>query len=253
MATTQLWLHLLDQYSSSTIEFAGTSIVQFVFFWTVSAIYIALPYIAPKFSARHKLQKTEKLPTPSELWDCLTIVTRNQVITSMIHGVLIILRGRQPVYRVDAILPGLVEILRDVTLAALFHDILYYYTHRLIHHPSLYPAIHKLHHHFTAPVALASQYATPAEHLFSNLMPVVLPFIILKVHIVTFWAGLAFDLMQTSTFHSGFDFFAGNARFHDAHHEKFVVNFGSVGLLDWLHGTRDSKSSYLYFNFWSIL
>lgn len=241
MVIARQWLRLLDQYSPITIEFVGTSIIQLIFFWTVSAIYVALPYILPKFSAKHKLQKLEKQPTPSEVRDCLAIVSRNQIITSILHAVMIILGGGQPVYRFDAILPGVAEILRDAVLAALLHDVLYYYTHRLIHHPFLYPAVHKLHHRFTAPVALAAQYATPTEHLFSNLMPVVLPFIILKAHVVTFWAVIAFELVQTSTFHSGFDFFAGNARYHDAHHEKFVVNFGSVGLLDWLHGTQDGR------------
>lgn len=37
--------------------------------------------------------------------------------------------------------------------------------------------------------------------------------------------------------HSGYDFFAGLARKHDSHHEKFMVNFGTVGLLDWVHST----------------
>lgn len=239
MTIARQWKRLLDQYSLTTIEFVGTSIVQFFFFWIVSAIYVALPYIVPKFSARHKLQKPEKQPTPSELWDCLVIVARNQIISSIVHAVVIVLQGRQPVYRFDVILPGMAEIVRDVALAALFHDILYYYVHRLIHHPSLYSAVHKLHHRFTAPIALGAQYSTSTEHLLSNLMPVVLPLIILKAHIVTFWIVLSFGLVQTTTAHSGFDFFAGKAKDHDAHHEKFVVNFGSAGLLDWLHGTQD--------------
>jgi sterol desaturase/sphingolipid hydroxylase (fatty acid hydroxylase superfamily) len=28
---------------------------------------------------------------------------------------------------------------------------------------------------------------------------------------------------------------------HDLHHEKFLVNFGSLGWLDWLHGTGEVK------------
>jgi len=28
---------------------------------------------------------------------------------------------------------------------------------------------------------------------------------------------------------------------HDLHHEKFLVNFGSLGWLDWLHGTGEGK------------
>lgn len=42
---------------------------------------------------------------------------------------------------------------------------------------------------------------------------------------------------MTATVHSGFDFFGGKARMHDLHHEKFNLNYGSLGLLDWVHGT----------------
>lgn len=35
--------------------------------------------------------------------------------------------------------------------------------------------------------------------------------------------------------HSGYDF--AGARMHDLHHEKFRVNYGALGLLDWVFGT----------------
>lgn len=64
---------------------------------------------------------------------------------------------------------------------------------------------------------------------------------ILNCHIVTFWVFLAFELLETTTVHSGYDFFAGSAKMHDLHHEKFTVCFGTVGFLDWLHKT-DGKN-----------
>ena len=42
--------------------------------------------------------------------------------------------------------------------------------------------------------------------------------------------------------HSGYDFFAGKAKFHDEHHERFNLNYGSIGFLDWLHGTDKLRS-----------
>jgi len=216
----------------------GTSIVQFLCFWVVSALYVALPYVVPEYSAQHKLQKAEKQPSPSDLLQCFTVVARNQIISTLLHIAVITFRLKQPIFRLDAKLPSLLEIFRDIALTAVLHDVLFYYVHRIFHHPSLYPAIHKLHHRFVAPVALAAQYATVTEHIFSNLMPVLLPMMILNVHVVTFWIVLGLGLVQTTTGHSGFDFFAGKARAHDLHHEKFLVNFGSTGLVDWLHGTN---------------
>jgi sterol desaturase/sphingolipid hydroxylase (fatty acid hydroxylase superfamily) len=53
--------------------------------------------------------------------------------------------------------------------------------------------------------------------------------------------------MQTTMIvvhHSGYDlpfdtvpFFGSMAEQHDLHHERFNVNFGVIGLMDYLHGT----------------
>lgn len=65
---------------------------------------------------------------------------------------------------------------------------------------------------------------------------------ILHCHVVSFWVFLAVELLETTTVHSGYDFLSGIAKKHDAHHEKFLINFGSIGLLDWVHGT-DGRTS----------
>lgn len=100
--------------------------------------------------------------------------------------------------------------------------------------------MHKTHHRFTAPVALASQYAHPLEHVAANTLPIVLPPLLLRSHVLTLWAFLAYQLVETATVHSGYDFFRGLARKHDRHHERFDVYFGGLGFLDWLHGTDET-------------
>jgi sterol desaturase/sphingolipid hydroxylase (fatty acid hydroxylase superfamily) len=131
---------------------------------------------------------------------------------------------------------------RDVIISIILREVIFYYVHRLLHHPSIYPIFHKPHHRFTAPVALAAQHATITEHIAANILPIAVPPKLLKSHIVTFWVFLTLELLETTTVHSGYDFLAGSARMHDLHHEKFVVCFGTVGLLDWLHKT-DGKNS----------
>jgi sterol desaturase/sphingolipid hydroxylase (fatty acid hydroxylase superfamily) len=235
-----LWTKLLNDHSPQVIEFCGTLLVQLVFFWLPSAFYLALDHLAPKFSQRHKLQPQTKQPTLVETIDCLKVVLKNQIISAFIHIFLLsagAITGGKPTYRFDVKLPSPDQIVRDVFACVVLREILFYYSHRVLHLPSIYPKIHKVHHRFTAPVALAAQYAHPIEHLLANTLPISFPPTILQCHVVTFWLFLAYQLLETSTVHSGYDFLSGIAKKHDAHHEKFFINFGSIGLLDWVHGT----------------
>jgi sterol desaturase/sphingolipid hydroxylase (fatty acid hydroxylase superfamily) len=236
------WVKLLNEHSPQALEFWGTVLIQILFFWLPCLFYFALDHIAPKFSQRHKLQPQLKQPTTSELHNCLRLVLRNQAISGLIHIVLLSLGAlttSKPTYRFDYKLPAFSEIALDVLLCVVLREILFYYSHRLLHLPSIYPRIHKVHHRFTAPVALAAQYAHPIEHFVANTLPISIPPMILRCHVVTFWVFLAAELLETTTVHSGYDFLNGWAKKHDKHHESFMIYFGTIGLLDWLHGTDE--------------
>ncbi|KAL2802710.1 fatty acid hydroxylase superfamily-domain-containing protein [Aspergillus granulosus] len=234
----QLWSDVVSSYSSLQIEFIGTLLVQILSFWIPSACYISLDYFFPSFSQRHKLQPAPKQPTQKDLHECLKVVLKNQLLTSALHLFLIALvqRGR-PAYRITSILPSLPELVRDIIFSILLREAFFYYSHRILHSRYLYSRIHKQHHRFTAPIALAAQYAHPLEQIFANALPISLPPQLLGSHILTFWLFLGYELANTATVHSGYDFLGGKARMHDAHHERFNLNYGSIGLLDWVHGT----------------
>lgn len=237
-----LWAQAVQAYSPYTIEFIGTIIVQILFFWLPCAVYLSLPFTCPSFSERHKIQPAPRQPTGKEIRHCALLVLRNQVFSVLIalgSTLLAFKSGKPSSYRVTATLPSSSEFVLGILLCVLLREAMFYYSHRLLHTKQLYRLVHKTHHKFTAPMALASQYAHPVEHLVANTLPVALPPMLLRSHIVTMWGFLAVVLLDTTTVHSGYDFFAGAARHHDAHHEKFNVHYGVIGLLDWLHGTGD--------------
>jgi methylsterol monooxygenase len=236
---TAIWTTIVTSHSPQKIEFLGTLFIQILFFWVPSITYLSLDAIAPSFSQRHKIQPAPKQPTRADIIRCFTVVAQNQILSSVLHIGLLSLAGGsgRTSYRIEPSLPAIPEIIRDVLLSLLMREALFYYSHRLLHIPYLYVRIHKKHHRFTAPIALAAQFAHPIEQIFANALPISLPPQLLHSHVLTFWIFLAWELFNTVTVHSGYDFFYNKAKMHDLHHEKFNLNYGSVGLLDWLHGT----------------
>ncbi|KAJ5493354.1 hypothetical protein N7539_002100 [Penicillium diatomitis] len=237
---TAFWAETVATYSAQRIEFVGTFMIQILFFWLPSMLYLSLDVLAPRFSQHHKIQPAPKQPTRSDIVRCFSVVTQNQILSSALHLALIYLSKRSgsgTSYRVTTALPTITEFIRDIAISLVLREALFYYSHRLLHVPFLYRRIHKKHHKFTAPIALAAQFAHPVEQIFANALPISLPPQLLYSHILTFWAYLAWELFNTATVHSGYDFFHNKARMHDLHHENFNLNYGSIGLFDWLHGT----------------
>jgi len=121
----------------------------------------------------------------------------------------------------------------------LIEEFLFYHMHYLFHSKWLYK-YHKLHHTINSPIAVSTIYCHPLENMFINIGPLLVgPYI---VGLSWFWTQvwLVFATTNSIFVHSGYNF----AKSHDNHHKYFKINYGVIGLFDWLYKTNNSLSSH---------
>ena len=109
---------------------------------------------------------------------------------------------------------------------------------------------HKLHHRTKANLGLLAWHCTPTEHILLNLTPALLGPLLTQIllpppyttHLVTYYTWIAAATANSVLAHTGFRSWLNDPGKHDLHHERAfdprrAVNFGTMGMCDWVHGT----------------
>ncbi|KAL6811156.1 hypothetical protein GGI42DRAFT_316000 [Trichoderma sp. SZMC 28013] len=250
MEANDLWNHVVATYDPFTIKFAGITAVSLFSWWIPCIGFTCLEYMAPSFSEKHKMQPTSKKVKPKDVLRAAGMALCNDLLSIPMYMALSYAfagKNHKAVVGVVPDLPTPTEFVLGFVQNLILRETFNYYWHRLAHWKPLYRRFHKVHHEFTAPVAFASKYAHPLEYLTVDSLPVLLPPLILKTHIVTTWAFMYLVLFSSTVIHSGYDFFYEAAYMHDRHHEGaanvYYGSWGQLGMLDWIHGTveKDRK------------
>ncbi|KAG0254830.1 Chromosome 5 4 [Actinomortierella ambigua] len=238
----RVWEHIVTTYSKEAVFFGGSFIVSMGGFWFwVSLTAVLDLYQFPKSFWRYKIQP-QKVPDWSWYRKALSNVLMNQFFVNIPvgYGLYHLMQWRGNSMGMD--LPTILDLARDSIGFLIVEELGFYYGHRLLHHPKIYKYIHKKHHEFTAPIGIAAIYAHPVEHFIANVAPLVLGPVLMKSHVITLWIWITIGQTNAINSHCGFHLpLFPSPLAHDYHHEVFHVNFGPVGVLDWLHGTGGSR------------
>jgi len=134
-------------------------------------------------------------------------------------------------------LPSTGQLGRDILIWLAAEEVSFFYLHRWMHLSKyMYQTVHKVHHKWHAPVALVAIYCHPLEHLLCNIFPLLLGPVLCGSHIVAIAIYFVAGFAHTTAVHSGYWFCDDNG-IHDEHHAKLIVNFGVMGVMDYLYGT----------------
>lgn len=116
--------------------------------------------------------------------------------------------------------PSFITNMRDLFVCFFCQESLFYYSHRALHHGRLY-FLHKQHHEFITPVCITAEYCGMIEHLFSNVIPVVIGFKLMGAHVTTALLWVTVVIVTTLSDHSGYHLpFMHSPELHDYHHLK---------------------------------
>jgi sterol desaturase/sphingolipid hydroxylase (fatty acid hydroxylase superfamily) len=135
-------------------------------------------------------------------------------------------------------------------LSVFLHDAWFYLEHRMMH-TRLLSRWHRLHHTSRTPTVWTNDKFTVLDVLLIQAYLVVIPFLI-PIPTAVLVAHRLYDQIKGMIGHGGFEYFDGPwARWpwpfvatihHDAHHEKYNVNFGNqLTVWDRAFGTLDPE------------
>jgi len=249
------FLWYLYQYCDQTLQLSEfhmtvtvTEWCMFVPFWGLNLALTFVDYFQwPHFLFKHKLQPKVHIGAMGH-FKVITVVLLNQLLMSVPLQTIAFPLFKARGVRATHEMPSVFEVIWHIILMVLIEEIGFYYSHRLFHsNEFLYRYVHSLHHSFSAPVGTASLYVHPIEFLIANAAPIMAGPLLTGCHVFTVWVWVTLTIITTINGHSGYAFpwtpFAP-AILHDIHHSTYQSNYGAIGLLDWVHGTRYPFEKY---------
>ncbi len=215
-------------------------VANFGVYWSFGLLFLGFDLLSTKLK-RYKINSNHKnlqLST-AKLITVIKGVVFNQLITFGLICSVLYIRNVYLKFESQKKIPSFGRFLLEFIVHFLLQETLFYFVHRLMHKKWFYMKFHKIHHEWSTPIAILALYTHPVEHIFLNMLPLIVAPIIFQSHILVIFFFLSYETLVALISHSGYKFpwISKNAVFHDWHHLKKSENYGAMGLWDKILGT----------------
>jgi hypothetical protein len=248
------WYILLLTHPPLSVEVIGISVVQLLCYILPGLLFLAFDTGLPSLAGAIKTQgdialagrSGRKRVSKIAAWSIFNVVLGialqaglELLLTKVLHV--------RPALSLSKRMPMPWSIAKQVVFLLFSRGTLQYYTHRFLLHNPRFP-LSKYHvawqHSIPAPFALSAAYDYPPCYLLHHWLPVFLPAIAIRAHILPVLFALVLASLETLVTYSGYSILPssillpGMAKRIDNHFlAQGQGNFAAFGALDWCHGT----------------
>ena len=214
------------EFPAGLIELGGTLITQFVLI-TIFGLYY---YFTTPTAA---FRQTLLAPLPIMIKNGIVVYSAQLFCLSLISWLLGYREFSISYSNASPNFPTSNQVLKEIIIATIIFEIIFYSGHRLLHHPEFYRRFHLRNHRSDqGPFSLYCIHSIEGMFISNSTITAVA---LQNGHVVSLWLFQALVAWSMMYMHTGRDI-AGMMS-HETHRVHPRFNFGAVGLLDWCFGT----------------
>lgn len=193
----------------------------------------------------YKIQQAEASPAQLRK-ELLFGITSLVIFTGMGYVIYLLFHSGHTFIYFDIYEYGIFYFVLSVVLMMIFHDMYFYWTHRLLHLPGWYQKIHFVHHQSVNPSPFTSLSFHPVEAIIqAAILPLIV--IIIPAHPFSIFIFLIFMVYKNVRGHAGYEFTSSTER---QKKRKWLLSYSIDHNQHHLYG----RGNYgLYFNLWDRL
>ncbi|KAL4732197.1 hypothetical protein ACLX1H_001205 [Fusarium chlamydosporum] len=249
------WTTLVLSHTSLRIRILGTLAIRAVLYFIPSLLTLLLDTSVPSVAESIKLGGRASLPKRDSrlIARQVGLVLVNLVLVTAAEGASNLgfkyILGEDD-FKTASVLPLPWQLAKHILLMLTAREVLTYYIHRNVLHSK--GAIAKYHQQYSharsaAPYSLLLFADHPVPLLLHHFLPIYLPSIALRPHLLTYFLFLALCTAEETLATSGYSIvpgiiMGGMTRRTAVHYASGGnCNYGAWGLLDWMNGTSRGR------------